>query len=396
MLLERNEIDMRVLYITDFYYTDSSGAKTSARAHYKTLQNIYGSENIDLIALTGKSIPENVIKEHIIIANAHSKVMLLWNCLCGYSTYMDRTAIHKTLVIVGENKPDVIFFDNSIYGKLIKKIKKVYPNIPILAYYHDVKAKLARDWLKNAPVYRKPVMLAMLSNEKLTAQYADVNFVLSNREERLFINAYGKKPEAQLSVYMDVQLSDEFFRKKPNKKKKILFFGGYYLPNVHGIDWFIKEVYPNLRNKVDLIVAGRGMDKLSENHYPKEVIIKGYIESIEELYRDADIVVSPIFEGGGMKVKVAEAMAFGKIVVGSNESYEGYQEKIPADYWDNFFYRANTADEFTEKIREALELDDNRHHFNPNIRELYENGFSEKYAQKVISEMISKCVGENK
>lgn len=387
---------MRVLYITDFYYTDSSGAKTSARAHYKTLQNLYGSGNVDLIALVGKAKPRNVNKGHIVISNAHNSITMLWNCLCGYPTYIDKASIQKMVAIVYESKPDVIFVDNSIYGKMIQKIKILYPNISVLAYYHDVKAKLARDWMKDAPIYRKPVMFAMLSNEKLTARYADVNFVLGDREEKLFINAYGKKPEAQLSVYMDIKLSDEFFRKKPNKKKKILFFGGYYLPNVHGIDWFINKVYPNLQNKAELIVAGRGMDKLSERHYPNGVIINGYIESIEELYRDADIVISPIFEGGGMKVKVAEAMAFGKIIVGSNESYEGYQEKIPENYWDALFYRANTADEFTAKIYKALNLSDNKHHFNPKIRELYESGFSENYAERVISEMINKCVGEGK
>ena len=61
--MERNERDMRVLYVTDFYYTDSSGSKTSARVHYQTLQNLYGSGNVDLIALVGKSKPNNVNKE---------------------------------------------------------------------------------------------------------------------------------------------------------------------------------------------------------------------------------------------------------------------------------------------------------------------------------------------
>lgn len=387
---------MRVLYITDFYYTVSSGAKTSARAHFETLQNLYGIENVDLIALVGKVIPDHADKNHLIIANSHNSLVMLLNCLCGYSTYIDRHAIHRIIDIIRERRPDAVFVDNSIFGKLIKQIKRENPDIPVLSYYHDVKAKLAREWMKDAPLYRKPVMLAMLSNEKLTAKYADVNFVLGDREEGLFISAYGKKPEAQLSVYMDIKLSEDFFRKTPNKKKKILFFGGYYLPNVHGIDWFIKNVYPNLQNRAELVVAGRGMDKLSEKHYPTGVTIKGYIESIEELYRDADVVISPIFEGGGMKVKVAEAMAFGKIVIGSNESYEGYQEKIPSNYWDDLFYRANTADEFTEKIRKALNLSDDMHHFNPKIRELYETGFSENYAERVISEMINKCVGENK
>ncbi len=387
---------LKILYITDFYYTVSSGARTSARAHLKTLQNLYGKENVLVVALIGKNVPSEMEKEHIIIRGTRNEAVLLWNCLCGYSTYINRSAVSRILNLIKERNIDVIFVDNSIFGLLIKKIKTEYPSIPVLSYYHDVKAKLARDWMKDAPIYRKPVMCAMLSNEKLTAEYADVNFVLGNREEKLFIEAYGKRPEAQLSVYMDIQLSNAFYIKHQNSKKRILFFGGYYRPNVHGIEWFIKNVYPKLMNRAELIIAGHGMEKLNTDSYPHGVVVKGYVESIEEIYRDVDIVISPIFEGGGMKVKVAEAMAFGKMVVGSNESYEGYQEKIPNDYWNKFFYRANTADEFVSKVKMAMESDIEKFHFNPEIRRLYEDGFSEKYAEKVISKMISEYAGENK
>ena len=387
---------MKILYITDFYYTVSSGAKTSARAHLKTLQNLYGKESVLVVALVGKNIPSVTEKEHIIIPGTHNKGVLLWNCLCGYSTYINKSAVKEILELIKGRNIDVVFVDNSIFGLLIKRIKTVYPYIPVLSYYHDVKAKLARDWMRNAPIYRKPIMYAMLSNEKLTAEYADVNFVLGDREEKLFVEVYGKKPEAQLSVYMDITLSNDFYIKKPNAKKKILFFGGYYRPNVHGIEWFIKNVYPQLMCETELIVAGHGMDKLNSDSYPNGVVVKGYVESIEEIYRDADIVISPIFEGGGMKVKVAEAMAFGKIVVGSDESYEGYQEKIPDNYWDKFFYRANTAVEFLSKIRQALKSSAAERHFNPEIRELYEKGFSEKYAENVISKMIGECTGDNR
>lgn len=387
---------LKILYITDFYYTVSSGAKTSARAHLKTLQNLYGKESVLVVALVGKNIPSVTEKEHIIIHGTHNKCVLLWNCLCGYSTYINKSAVKEILELIKGRNIDVVFVDNSIFGLLIKRIKTVYPYIPVLSYYHDVKAKLARDWMRNAPIYRKPIMYAMLSNEKLTAEYADVNFVLGDREEKLFVEVYGKKPEAQLSVYMDITLSNDFYIKKPNAKKKILFFGGYYRPNVHGIEWFIKNVYPQLMCETELIVAGHGMDKLNSDSYPNGVVVKGYVESIEEIYRDADIVISPIFEGGGMKVKVAEAMAFGKIVVGSDESYEGYQEKIPDNYWDKFFYRANTAVEFLSKIRQALKSSAAERHFNPEIRELYEKGFSEKYAENVISKMIGECTGDNR
>lgn len=58
---------LKIIYITDFYYTVSSGARTSARAHLKTLQNLYGKDNVLVVALVGKIVPPETEKEHIII-----------------------------------------------------------------------------------------------------------------------------------------------------------------------------------------------------------------------------------------------------------------------------------------------------------------------------------------
>ncbi|MCI8518357.1 MAG: glycosyltransferase family 4 protein [Hungatella sp.] len=385
---------MKILYITDFYYTVNSGARTSARAHLKTLQNLYGKEHVDVIALVGRNKPKCVEKGHTVIRGTENKIVLFCDCLCGYSTYLNRVGIRQIAEIAGKNGSDVVFVDNSIFGKLIKTMKKKNPRIPVVAYYHDVKASLAKTWRAAAPIYKKPVMQAMISNERLTAQYADANLVLGNREEKLFIDAYGKHPEAHLSVYMDINLTPAYFRRTIKNKKRLLFFGGYYLPNVHGIHWFIKNVFHEISDTAELIVAGYGMDQLEGQNYPAGVRIQGFVEELESVYRDADVIISPIFEGGGMKVKVAEAMAFGKVVVGSDESFEGYQEKIPQEYWDRYFYRANTAEEFTLQVKRALEFSEERLHFNKEIRELYEDGFSDKYAEKTISKIIDQVLRE--
>ena len=389
---------MKILYITDFYYVSSSGAKTSAIAHLNTLRNLYGEGNVDVIALVGKDIPNNPEKNHIVVQGSKNKVILMIECLRGYSTYLNYKGMCKILSIINKKKYDAVFIDNSIYGQLIKKIKILFPELLVLSYYHDVKAKLATDWLNKASFYRKPVYQAMLNNEKLTSKWADVNLVLSDREERLYRLAYGKKPEAQLSVYMDIPLADNYFKRKNKKRKRLLFFGGYYIPNVNGINWFVDNVLNKIDDEIELLIAGREMDRLNEKSYPSNVKIEGFVEKIDDVYKDADIIVSPIFEGGGMKVKVAEAIAYGKIVIGSDESYEGYQEKIPDIYWNKFFYRANSAEEFVDKINIALNSDPNMLHFNREIREVYEENFSEQYAEKQISRVIDKYLnkGENK
>lgn len=275
---------------------------------------------------------------------------------------------------------------------MIRILKEKHPRVIVASYYHDVKAKLALEWKNQAKWYRKPVYQAMITNERLTAKYADINYTLNKRETDLFQNAYGKLPEAELPVYMDIptpEFSTSDSRRNRGTKLKILFFSGYYLPNVHGIDWFIKNVFPKLHN-VELHIAGREMDRLQELYQDENIFIKGEVASIEEPYSEADLIISPIFEGGGMKVKMAEAMAFGKIAVGSDESYEGYGQNVPEEYWNRFFFRANTAEEFIAAI-ERIQSFDSINAYNPEIRAIYEKNYSEQYAEKVISESIDRA-----
>ena len=62
-------------------------------------------------------------------------------------------------------------------------------------------------------------------------------------------------------------------------------------------------------------------------------------------FENADLVIAPVFDGAGMKVKVAEALSFGKPVLGTNHAYIGY--KI-SDRNNSFV--ANSVEEFAEQI----------------------------------------------
>ncbi len=41
-----------------------------------------------------------------------------------------------------------------------------------------------------------------------------------------------------------------------------------------------------------------------------------------------DYIISPIFVGGGMKVKTCEALMYGKNIIGTSESFEGYDIRL--------------------------------------------------------------------
>jgi polysaccharide biosynthesis protein PslH len=49
----------------------------------------------------------------------------------------------------------------------------------------------------------------------------------------------------------------------------------------------------------------------------------GFVDSVAEFYAGCTLVVAPLLSGGGVKVKVAEAMAYGKVVVTTPVGAEG-------------------------------------------------------------------------
>ena len=80
----------------------------------------------------------------------------------------------------------------------------------------------------------------------------------------------------------------------------------------------------------------------------------------EEWYRNSKFVVAPIFDGSGMKTKVAEALMYGKKIVGTPEAFVGYEATLPRSGWccrspDAFLNACNAAErEVPNSVNEAL------------------------------------------
>lgn len=341
----------KVLYIANFLYREDSGATSVAKTHLDVLINGYGEENVHTIALIG---PYNSVKPlksiNFEICSVDSNILKRGlNLLQGHTGKINRKIIAHISQVIQEKQIDIVFFDDSIYGLAIKKLKKKYNKVIFSSYYHDVKRNLCIDWIKKDP---KNILkyLPLMWNEYLTAKYANYNIVLNKREEKEFIKYYKRNPELLLPVVLSSH-KNNINDMKIDNPVSILFIGGYYYPNVNGIDWFIKKVMSRLGTDFHLTIAGNGMDKLSDKYSDLEnVDVYGRIEDLSAIYEKSDVIVGPIFEGAGMKVKTAEALSYGKCFIGTDESLEGYFEKLDESVRDRFIFRCNTDQEFIETL----------------------------------------------
>ena len=319
----------KVLCVANFLFGSASGAQSLARTHVKALYQAFGKENVIVLALVGT---EEVADQKVIqvkkVANKLS--VRLINLLRGHT---------------GENV-ELFFLDDSIYGNAIRIIKKYCPEVKVASFYHDIKRYLAVEWAKKNPK-SIPVQISLVSNERKTARYADVNIVLNKREEKLFQKYYHKSPEMLLPIILPTpKLSSRIDSDKCN----ILFVGGYYYPNVNGFRWFIKNVTPLIKINYEVTLVGNRMDLLKEEFSNNSnVKVLGRVEDLSPYYEDADVVVGPIFEGAGMKVKTAEALSYGKIFIGTDESLIGYKE-LAGNLLGKSIVACNNEEEFAKAI----------------------------------------------
>lgn len=120
-------------------------------------------------------------------------------------------------------------------------------------------------------------------------------------------------------------------------------------PNIHGVNWLIKNVIPQLNN-TPLYLAGKKIPAKYSNLSNNNIYSLGEVENAEEFITQHNIMLVPLFTGSGMRIKVIEAMALGRVVIGTNKAFEG----ITVTHKENAII-ANTAQEFIKYINYCKE-----------------------------------------
>ena len=95
---------------------------------------------------------------------------------------------------------------------------------------------------------------------------------------------------------------------------QLLFIGGFWhLPNVDGILWFIREIFPLIRAAVPAakltIVGSNAPPEVKDLGEQPGVQFVGHVRETDSYLDRAAVSVAPLRFGAGMKGKVTEAMA---------------------------------------------------------------------------------------
>jgi GT2 family glycosyltransferase/glycosyltransferase involved in cell wall biosynthesis len=126
----------------------------------------------------------------------------------------------------------------------------------------------------------------------------------------------------------------ERFRPSPREPepRRLLFIGSFaHLPNLLALDFFLARVWPLLHGAALHIIAGarpeyflaRYRDRVKLDLSLPGVELEGFVADVRPAYERAAAVVAPLVASAGTNIKILEAMAMGKAVIGTSAGVNG-------------------------------------------------------------------------
>jgi len=99
-------------------------------------------------------------------------------------------------------------------------------------------------------------------------------------------------------------------------------------PNMEGVSWFLEKVWDKVlmqQPDVKLYLAGRNMTAELKNLKRRNVEVLGEVADAHQFILSKGLMIVPLLSGGGMRVKLIEGMALGKVVLSTTVGAEGVE-----------------------------------------------------------------------
>lgn len=210
-------------------------------------------------------------------------------------------------------------------------------NIPTLLVEQTIEYLGYESFAKKFPKILKPLLESDIKKirkwERHYWRACDKLIVMSD-DDKEFINKQikDKKKIGVVANGVDSEWFDQVPRKL-TKEPTILSVGTFkWLPNQEAVDFLVNKVWPDIKKeveKVKLWIVGNAPTPkvIGYGEKDKQIEVLGRVPDIRDSFKEAHVLVAPVFSGKGTRYKILEAMASGTPVVASKIAVEGLSIK---------------------------------------------------------------------
>jgi len=393
---------MKILQITPrIPYPPDDGGKIgifnitkylSMREHKITLLSLDSIPVKDLLGLEKFCDVKAIFAD---TSNSYLKMFLNLFSLSPYtmSKYYAKNFEAELYNSLEKNHFDIVHIDHlhmASYGKMIKNNF----NIPIVLREHNVETTIMQRYLQEAPnllkrAYAGIQFKKVYKYESKTLEIFDKCLMITKEDEKRIKQMNPKVKTAVVPAGVD---TSKFCPMDiPEEPYSIVFVGSMdWPPNVDGVIWFYKKIFPLIKGKnpqVKFYVVGKNPPLEIKNIVDKNVVVTGYVDDVREYIAKAEVFIVPLMVGGGMRIKILNALAMGKAVVSTSVGCEG----IDITNGENICIE-NGEEEFAGKIIGLMLDREKRERIGKNGLELIRNKYTWEKIASLIEEEYTKLV----
>ena len=207
--------------------------------------------------------------------------------------------------------------------------------------HNPMKYLLMRDW-----------RLLKTYEGKMCRDFDAVTAV-SDEDKQSLIEA-GARGDIQV-IPIAIDTDKQAFIPRSPKSPHIVHVGTMYWPaNIDGIRWFLDQIYPLIKQQVPdvrctLIGARPPQDIKDREQTDPSLKVTGYVDDPLPYLQDSSMMIVPLRAGGGMRVKILNALAQGLPMVSTTVGCEGIDVKHDYD-----ILVADTPEDFARQSARLL------------------------------------------
>ncbi len=268
----------------------------------------------------------------------------------------------RQLAALLEAQPyDVIQFEGLMMVPYLSEVRRLQPKAQAVYRAHNTEYRIWRSLAAHAPSLPQRLLYRLQARqleryERHIARAFPLIVPISDDDAALF---RGWSPSSRVVTipYGVVPVSP--LPPAAGGPPVLLFLGALdWRPNVQGLLWFIREVWPSLHQAfpaVRLRLAGRApspsfLHQLQAlSHHDGSIEVLGEIAETTPFYRSGSLFLVPLLAGSGIRIKILEAMAHGLPVVSTSAGAAG----LPVTHGKNIFI-ADRPEEMISAIRTLL------------------------------------------
>ena len=139
----------------------------------------------------------------------------------------------------------------------------------------------------------------------------------------------------------------------PKKNLQLFHIGSMnWAPNIEGIEWFLDRVWPVLLThfpELEFYIAGRDIPEYFNQYKIPHFNVDGEVPDAQEYMLSKDIMIVPLLSGSGVRIKIIEGMALGKVIISTSIGAEGLDVVDGED-----LFIADTPEQYIEAIKQCM------------------------------------------